>query len=137
MDTDPVALGPSLRRAFIAVFGAAFLIPILVGVLAAISFVLIFYLESILIGAYPFLGSVRFRELPATYALVFPFNWLLTIAQWGVYALGIASWARGKGNTNVGDQVILACGLWFATNAFVRISFLVVGLEFVTSPVRM
>jgi len=85
MVTDVVALGPSLRRAFIAVFGAAFAIPLLIGVLAAISFILLFYLEAILIGAYPFLGSVRVGKSPTTFAVAFPFNWLLTIVGSVVY----------------------------------------------------
>jgi hypothetical protein len=137
MSTQAIAVGPSLRRAFIAVFGTAFVIPLLMAVLAAISFILLFYLESILIGAYPFLGSVRVGKSPTTFAVAFPFNWLLTIAQWGAYAVAMASWARARGNTNLGDHVILTCGLWFATNVFVRLSFLVFGLEFVTTPVRM
>src|SRR4029078_7458852 len=137
MVTDVVALGPSLRRAFIAVFGAAFAIPLLIGVLAAISFILLFYLEAILIGAYPFLGSVRVGKSPTTFAVAFPFNWLLTIVQWGLYALAIASWARAKGNTNLVDQVILTCGLWLATNLFVRLSFFLFGVESVTHAVQM
>jgi len=126
-----------LTRAAAAVVGVALAIPLIMGLLSLAFFLLVFYLEAILVGAYPFLGTVRVGESTSTYAIVFPFNWLLAAGQWGLFALILAARARAKGNTDLGDQIILACALWLATNLIVRLSFLVLGIHFVTTQVRM
>lgn len=91
----------------------------------------------VLIGAYPFPGTVRVGMSTSTYSVVFPLNWVLTWAQWVAVAWFLAYRARAKGNTDLGDQIILACALRFATNLAVRLLFLLLGLGFVTTQVRM
>ena len=128
---------PGFTRAIIAVLAVAVAFPLVIGALSLIFFLLVFYLEAILIGAYPFLGTVRVGVSTSTYAIDFPFNWILTAAQWGASAMIVAFKARSEGMTDLGSQIILACALWLATNFVVRLSFLVFGLSFVTTQVRM
>ena len=90
-----------------------------------------------MIGAYPFLATVRVGASSSTYAIPFPFNWVLTVAQWLAVAWIIARRAQSKGIADLGSQVILACGLWAATNIAVRLLFLLLGISVVTTQVRM
>ena len=105
--------------------------------LSFLIFPLIFFLESLLIGAYPFLATVRYGTSTSTHAFMFPFNWLLTALQWCAIAYVFAVIAKAKSIVDVGDHIVLAVSLWVATNVLVRIVLLVFFMTVVTTPVRM
>ena len=131
MRSQRTANSSELLRPFVVVIAVAVAMPVALGVLSAITLVLLFYLETVLIGAYPFLGTIRVNDSTWTYFVVSPFNWFLTTAQWGAIALIFALQVRAKGLLDdPKGQIILACALWFAINVTVRLAFWLFGLKF-------
>jgi hypothetical protein len=128
------AINSESKRAFATVIVVAATLPVAALLVSFLVFPLLFVVEAIVMGAYPFLATFRNEATGELSSFIFPFNWLLTVLQWVLIAMGFAK--RSSGNS-IGDQIILSCGLWIATNLVVRLMLLLSGIGIVTTPVRM
>jgi len=124
-------------RAVASLLGVAAAIPLGAFLVSLVLFPLMFVLEPLLIGAYPFLATFKSGTPNSTHEFSFAFDWALTGLQWGAIAVAFALIARARSITDTGDHIILAIGVWVGINILVRVSLVMLDVTVLTTPVRM